>query len=688
MRRNWSSIEGSALPLGATWISEEGAFNFSLASRDADGVTLLLYRAEDLLNPAVTYKLDPVKNRTGRIWHCRLGEAAMQGATLYAYTVTGPNPRNQAEWHPFDPQKILLDPYATSIYFPRSFSRQAAVDCGSNAGRALLGALLKNKDTFEWGTERPIRHESDMVIYELHVRGFTANPNSGVGEFRRGTYTGLIEKIPYLQDLGITAVELMPVFQYGPQEHNYWGYMPLSFFALHQGYSSECYPAEQKREFRQMVQAFHRAGIEVILDVVYNHTAEGDQRGPTYSYKGIDNYSYYITSRRPDAPYENYSGTGNSLKVSSAIVRRMIIDSMRYWIDEMHIDGFRFDLASIGVRNPDGSINPDPPLAGEIRAVPELAAARNIVEPWDVGMGGYLLGKAFPGQAAWQWNGRFRDDVRRFVRGDAGMIGTLMARLYGSDDLFPDTGPAVYHPYQSVNYVAAHDGFTLYDLVSYNTRRNWANGHNNTDGPADCHSWNCGWEGEAGAPAEVLELRRRQVRNFCAILLLSNGTPMIRGGDEALQTQGGNSNPYNQDNATTWFDWDRQRTHQDVFRFFKLMIAFRKAHPAIARSRFWREDVKWYGIGGTLDFSAESRQLAYCLHGSSQEDDDLYVMVNAHWEPHTYTIQEPGPWLRVVDTSRASPDDIRAPGSESPLTSLVYPVGPRSVVVLLRRRQP
>jgi glycogen operon protein len=303
-------------------------------------------------------------------------------------------------------------------------------------------------------------------------------------------------------------------------------------------------------------------------------------------------------------------------------------------------------------------------------------------------MGGYLLGKAFPGQAAWQWNGRFRDDVRRFVRGDAGMIGTLMARLYGSDDLFPDTGPAVYHPYQSVNYVAAHDGFTLYDLVSYNTRRNWANGHNNTDGPADCHSWNCGWEGEAGAPAEVLELRRRQVRNFCAILLLSNGTPMIRGGDEALQTQGGNSNPYNQDNATTWFDWDRQRTHQDVFRFFKLMIAFRKAHPAIARSRFWREDVKWYGIGGTLDFSAESRQLAYCLHGSSQEDDDLYVMVNAHWEPHTYTIQEPGPWLRVVDTSRASPDDIRAPGSESPLTSLVYPVGPRSVVVLLRRRQP
>jgi glycogen operon protein len=359
---------------------------------------------------------------------------------------------------------------------------------------------------------------------------------------------------------------------------------------------------------------------------------------------------------------------------------------MRYWVNEMHIDGFRLDLASVGVRNPDGSISADPPLAGEIRAVPELARARHIVEPWDVGLGGYLLGKAFPGQPAWQWNGRFRDDVRKFVRGDAGMVGSLMARLYGSDDLFPDTGPAAYRPYQSVNYVTAHDGFTLYDLVSYNAKRNWANGQNNTDGPADEQSWNCGWEGDEALPAEVLELRKRQIRNFCAILLLSNGTPMIRGGDEALLTQGGNSNPYNQDNATTWFDWNRLRTNQDIFRFFKLMIAFRKAHPSIARSRFWREDVKWYGAGRNVDFSGESRQLAYFLRGSSQADDDLYVMINAHWDPHTFTIHEPGPWLRVVDTSRASPEDIVEPGNEQQLAAGVYPVGPRSVVVLIRPR--
>ncbi len=682
----WASREGSPRPFGAVWVAHERAFNFAISSRNADSVTLLLYVEEDLVNPVATHHFDPIQNRSGRTWHCRLPEAALRGATLYAYKITGPEPRSGSEWSAFDPQKILLDPYVKSVFIPPTFSRQAAMDYGSNRGRAMLGVLEKNEAPFPWDGDRRTWHESDMVIYELHVRGFTRNPNSGVAEVERGTYTGLIHKIPYLQELGVTAVELMPVFQVGPQENNYWGYMPLSFFALHQGYACSCRTAGHKDEFREMVKAFHAAGIEVILDVVFNHTAEGDQRGPTYNFKGIDNAEYYILSNDPDRPYENFSGTGNSLKVSAPPVREMIIDSLRYWVNEMHVDGFRYDLASVGVRNADGSINADPAISGEIRAVPELYSVRHIVEPWDVGMGGYLLGKAFPGSAAWQWNGKFRDDVRRFVRGDPGMVGPLMARLYGSDDLFPDVGPAAYHPYQSVNYICAHDGFTMYDLVSYNTRRNWANGHNNTDGPADDLSWNCGCEGDDGLTDDVLALRKRQIKNLCSILFLANGTPMFRSGDEGLRTQHGNNNPYNQDNESTWFDWSRLETHGDIFRFFQKMIAFRKAHPSIARSRFWRDDVRWYGFGRTVDFSPESRHLAYFLNGAVLDDDDLYVMLNAHWQACDFTIQEPGSWRRIVDTSLASPYDIGDAEQAPPLASPVYAVGPRSVVVLLRPR--
>lgn len=526
------------------------------------------------------------------------------------------------------------------------------------------------------------------MIYELHVGGFTRHTSSGVSKAARGTYAGVVEKIPYLKELGITVVELMPVFQFDPSDGDYWGYAPLNFFAPHSGYLVRRAADSQHDEFREMVDALHAADIEVVLDVVYNHSGEGDHTGPTYSYKGIDNSTYYISSGQPDRPYANFSGTGNTLHCANAAVRKLIMDSVRHWALDMGVDGFRFDLASVFTRNEDGSINPgDVPLLSGMASDPNLAGLRLIAEPWDAA-GAYQLGRAFPGISACQWNGLYRDDLRRFVRGDPGLVPLLMRRLYGSDDLFPDDLPHAYHPHQSVNYITSHDGFTLYDLVAYTHKRNWANGHGNTDGADENFSWNCGWEGEEGAPIEVRELRKRQVKNFCCLLLLSNGTPMFRAGDEFMQTQGGNNNPYNQDNETAWLDWRRLDANADVFRFFRLMIAFRKAHPSLARSRFWREDIRWYGVGPQADLSYDSHSLAFALHGASQGDDDLYVMINAYWEDLDFRVQEgaaAGLWRRVVDTSFGSPFDFLEAGSEMLLQSLDYRVGARSVAVLVRR---
>ena len=390
------------------------------------------------------------------------------------------------------------------------------------------------------------------------MKGFTKNPNSGVDPSRAGTYAGLVEKIPYLKELGITVVELMPIFQRDPQEGDYWGYMPLNFFAPHAQYASTRDDDEQHLEFRNMVKAFHQAGIGVVLDVVYNHTCEGDHRGPIYSFKGFDSAGYYMLSADPANPYANYSGTGNTLNFGQGHVRKMVMDSLRYWKQEMHIDGFRFDLASVFSRNADGSLNwGDAPIFSQIAADPELGRLRLIAEPWDTGA--YQLGRGFPGVNWLQWNGRFRDDIRRFVKGDPGMVADVMRRIYGSDDLFPDNRADAYHAYQSLNFVTSHDGFTLYDLVSYNRKRNWANGNNNQDGMDDNYSWNCGHEGEEAVPSAVLALRRKQVKNFCCLLLLSNGIPMFRAGDEFLNTQYGNNNPYNQDNETGWLDWRQLR---------------------------------------------------------------------------------------------------------------------------------
>ena len=675
----WAQIEGSPLPLGVTWMEDEQAFNFAIYSEHAENVTLLLYSPEDLANPLLTFQFDPVNNKSGRVWHCRIPHKQMINARYYAYCASG---NATVGLRAFDQRKVLLDPYAKAVLFPPRFDRRLAMVPGSNAGKAPLGVLPGHQTAFDWGGDVLPRPESDTVIYELHVKGFTKNANSGVHASRAGTYAGLMEKIAYLKELGITVVELMPIFQRDPQEGDYWGYMPLNFFAPHAQYASPD-SVEQDVEFKELVKALHKAGIAVVLDVVYNHTCEGDNDGPTYSFKGLDATAYYMLSSDPANPYANYSGTGNTLNFSQPHVRKMVIDSLRYWKNEMHIDGFRFDLASVFSRNADGSLNwGDAPIFSEIAADPELGRLALIAEPWDTGA--YQLGRGFPGTTWLQWNACYRDQVRRFLRGDAGLVADLMRRIYGSDDLFPDRRDHVYHPYQTVNYVDCHDGFTLYDLVSYNEKRNWGNGQNNQDGTDQNYSWNCGYEGDGGAPAEVLTLRRKQVKNYCCILLLSNGIPMFRAGDEFLNTQFGNNNPYNRDNEISWLDWSQLQANQDIFRFFKSMIAFRKTHPSLCRSRFWREDISWYGIGPTVDFSPDSRSLAFCLHGASQVDDDIYVMINAYWQKLSFQIQEGAhhEWLRIVDTDLPSPADFSPPGL--PIESSTYEVAPRSVVVLLR----
>jgi glycogen operon protein len=672
--------DGAPTPLGATWLPEEQAWNFALYSRHATGVTLLLYGRDDPVAPVLELALDPARHKTGRIWHCRVPVARAPGATLYAYRVSGP--RHLDEGHRFDPDKILLDPYARAVCFPAGYSRDACSAPGPTDGGAPLGALPGEEPPFDWGRDPRPHHAHDAVIYELHVKGFTARANSGVPADRRGTFAGLIEKIPYLKELGVTLVELLPIHQFDPQEGNYWGYMTLNFMAPHHAYAAG---DDAAREFRDLVRALHEAGIEVVLDVVYNHTSESGEHGPTYSFRGIDNRSYYLL--QPDLrTYVNDTGCGNTTRCANPATRALVLSSLQRWARDFRVDGFRFDLASIFTRNGDGTINTtDPPLVAEIGFLASSLGLRLIAEAWDISA--YQLGRGFPGLLWMQWNGRYRDDLRGFVKGDPGLVGALMCRLYGSDDLFPGTVAHACRPQQSVNFVTAHDGFCLYDLVSYHDKRNRANGHDNTDGANDNRGWNCGWEGDEGAPPDVRALRTRQVKNFCCLLMLSNGVPMFGAGDEFLQTQGGNNNPYNQDNETTWLDWDLLARNRDVFRFFQRMIAFRKAHPSIGRGRFWRDDVTWYGVTGAPDLSPDSRTLAYCLRGASERDADLYVMINAYWEPLRFRIEAAAPtiWRRVVDTSLPSPADILDPGAEVDVDRAFYDVGPRSVVVLVAR---
>ena len=656
---DWRAIEGTPFPLGCTWIAADRAYNFAILTTTATAIRLRLFVGSDLVNPAFALTLDPLVNKSENTWHCRVSAAAAGTAKYYSFQVDS-DPALTGAGVLFSLGTELLDPYAREVFFPAEFR------LGGPPGQALLAVLpLQNAVPFDWGDAPWPLRGADLLIYELHVRGFTESPNAGVPADRAGTYLGVIDKIPYLQQLGVTAVELMPVFCFDAVGGGAWGYMPVSFFYPHPDYATA--PERAVDEFRQMVRALHEAGIEVILDVVFNHTAEGNQQGPTLGLKALDNIGYYLTTGSPPGGYQDYSGCGNSLDASSAITRRLILDALRYWVSEMHVDGFRFDLTAVLARNPDGSFDlTKPPIFAELAADPELANTRFIAEPWDAG-GGYLLGRNFPGLNWMQWNGQYRDQLRRFVRGDAGLVSSVMTRLYGSDDLFPGDATNARQPWQSVNYIVSHDGYTLYDQVAY------AN-----DGQL---SWNCGAEGDAGTGADVLALRRRQARNFLTLLLMSNGTPMIRMGDEFLRTQDGNANPYNVDNPTTWIDWDKLSTNADMFRFTRMLIAFRNAHPTICRSRFWRGDVSWYGPNGEPDESPESHTIAYVIHGASVQDKDIYVLANMFWEDVSFTLQEAGPWHRVIDTGRASPDDIVDAPALLPGPAVL--VAARSVVVAI-----
>jgi len=672
-------------PLGVT-VRPDGA-NFSLYSRAATGVELLFFDRDNDDQPARVIRLDPADNRTYFYWHTFV--PGVQAGQLYAYRLAGPfDPANGFR---FDPDKILLDPYGRGVVVPKGYTRTAATAPGDNAATAMKSVVV-DPHTYDWEGDAPLqRPSSRTIIYEMHVRGFTQHPSSGICDAKRGTYAGLIEKIPYLQQLGITAVELMPVFQYDAHDApagrvNYWGYAPIAFFSPHQAYSSRQDPLGPIDEFRDMVKALHRAGLEVILDVVFNHTAEGDHRGPTLGFRGIDNSAYYILER-DRTYYSNYSGTGNTLNGNHPIVRRMIVDSLRYWVEVMHVDGFRFDLASILSRDEWGTPMPNPPVLWDIESDPALAGTKLIAEAWDAA-GLYQVGW-FTGDSWREWNGRFRDDVRSFFRGDNSTAGPLADRLLGSPNLYAHKQREAE---QSVNFVSCHDGFTLNDLVCYNGKHNDANGENNHDGNDDNRSANWGVEGPSDDPA-IEALRNRQVKNLLATTMLSLGMPMILMGDEVRRTQRGNNNAYAQDNDISWFDWTLLDRHADVHRFVRLLNArraLRQTEPEQERlslEQLLRHAQKaWHGVKlGQPDWSDWSHSVAFSAQ-VAHENLWCYGILNAYWEPLDFELPmltaSDGPWRRWIDTSLESPHDIVEWDEAPRVDSRSYRAGPRSVVTL------
>ncbi len=679
---------GDCSRLGAT-LTPAGV-NFAIWAHLASRVELLLFDHLTDVHPR-TIRLDPKRNRTAYYWHVFV--PGIEVGQLYGYRIDGP-------WRPyegtrFNPNKVLLDPYGLEVILGKNYRREAACGSGSNLAECAKNVVVDPCD-YDWEDDRPLcRDLTRSVIYELHVKGFTVHPSAQVSAEKRGTYAGIIEKIPYLKSLGITAVELMPIFQFDPQDaptglSNYWGYSPIAFFAPHSEYSSQSGPLGAVNEFRDLVKALHRNGIEVYLDVVYNHTAEGGDDGPTLSFRGIDNDTYYIldpVSRRAT----NYSGCGNTFNASNSVVRRLIGDSLHYWRQVMHVDGFRFDLASILSRDEEGRPSAYPPTLYSIDTDPILADCKLIAEAWDPG-GLYQVGN-LAGSRWREWNGPFRDDVRRFVKGDPDTVGQLARRLLGSPDIYRNPGV---DPEKSVNFVTCHDGFTLYDLVSYNVKHNLANGEGNQDGSNDNHSWNCGAEGETDDPA-VLRLRLRQAKNLVTITLLSIGSPMLLMGDERLRSQAGNNNAYCQDNSLSWMHWDASEDGNEMRRYVTELIKYRKrlfgqqqdtGLPISLSAMLSKAEVQWHGVQpGKPDWAAHSHAIAMTARARDLKLA-LYVVFSAYWEPLDFVLPMPpegieGYWRRILDTALPEPDDIVPLGQHLPAAGKTYPVKAHSVCVML-----
>jgi len=705
---------GEPLPFGAS-INNTGV-NFAVFSRHATSVTLLLFDDENKSIPSAELVLDPYLNKTGDVWHIRI-EGISEG-TMYLYRVDGPY--KPEEGHRFNRYKVLLDPFAKALTSIATWdlSKARGYDWDSPDKDLSFSEYddimhmpksIVVSDDFDWQGDRPLnfplRHS---IIYEMHVAGLTRHESSGVKH--PGTYLAVIEMIPYFKELGITSLELLPIMEFdmfsvnrvnpitGEQLENYWGYDPISFFAPKGRYSSSGNNGEQVKEFKEMVRELHKAGIEVILDVVFNHTGEGSELGQTISFRGWDNQIYYILSE--DKRYfMNYSGCGNTLNCNHPIVRSLIRSCLHYWVIEMHVDGFRFDLGSILGRDQDGKLMENPPILEGIAEDPVLRNTKIIAEAWDAG-GAYQVG-SFPGGRWAEWNDKFRDDARSFWRGDRGMAHVLATRLTGSSDLYLRDGRK---PFHSINFITSHDGFTLYDLVSYNKKHNEANGENNHDGGDNNISDNHGEEG-VSHNEEILSLRKRQVKNFHATLMLSLGTPMLLGGDEFLRSQDGNNNAYCQNNEISWFNWNLKEKNTENFSFLKKLIKFRQRHPAFHRPEFYLgkdtnfnaiPDITWYDRFGKIpDWNNMGHCLAYRLDGTEAEkkldkdDNDFYLMFNGSEKDHSFTICSPPEgthWFMAINTALPEGEDIPLYGHEKLIDEQTsYTVKDRSVVVLISR---
>jgi glycogen operon protein len=688
-KKQYQLKPGNPYPSGVR--SKNKGVNFSIFSRYATYVELLLFSTSDCVEPFQTIVLQEDINRTFFSWHVYV--TGLPVGTWYAWRMDGPTQVREAGLH-FDKDKQLVDPWTRAVSHKR-WSRKAACLPGDNKLTAMRCVVVD--DYYDWEGDVPLRIRSEKaIVYELHVGGFTKHPSSKVAN--PGTFSGLIEKIPYLQKLGITHVELLPVMAFDEQDvpkytadmglKNYWGYSTHSFFSPHPGYCVTPEQGTHVQEFRDLVKALHRAGMGVIMDVVFNHTAEAGADGPIINFRGIGDDIFYHHDKFDKSILHDYTGCGNTVNANHPLVANFIISCLEYWVREMHVDGFRFDLASALARGEGGEVLQDPPLLWGIELSEQLAKTKLIAEAWDAA-GLYQVG-SFPGYRWAEWNGRYRDVIRRFVRGDKGLVNELATRLCGSNDLYEHKGRL---PINSINFVTCHDGFTLYDLFSYNEKHNYANGEHNQDGCNNNLSFNCGIEGETKDP-DILALRRKQAKNVFAMLLLSQGVPMLLAGDELLNSQHGNNNCYCQDNELSWIDWNMTKQNADILRFAQLMIALRKRHPAIMRRRFLTgktvngrgiAEIQWHGeeLNKPLWDDPEAKILAFTLAGIESDEPDLHVAMNM--TDQQVSIELPviagRSWRLALDTSLKSPQDIVLPQDQKPLRENAYSLESRAVVV-------